>query len=928
MLLSVSLDGLKREIVEPLHEFEPHIKLIDNPREQEARMLDKNALAAKFASANGINFAEVQTENPKLTLVGTGKAYVDLRQALQLLGFDSDERLVQAGIRLVKMGLVWPIDVVHLRTLLGNAPQVLVVEGKGRFLEDTLKMALYGAGAPEISGKQDAVPSHLLPSIGEPSTDDVVKELVQHFAIHGIKIPTSIDLSVRYTTPQIEDPKPANEARKPLYCPGCPHSISTKVPDGSRALAGIGCHYMVQWMDRETYTFTHMGGEGVNWIGHAPFTDQKHIFVNLGDGTYFHSGLMAIRAAVAARVNITYKILYNDAVAMTGGQSVEGNLTVDDVIRQVKAENVSAIQVVTDDLERYADKRYKVSHRDDLDEVQREMRKIPGCSILIYDQVCANELRRRRKRGTAPKTVKRVIINDAVCEGCGDCTHVSMCSAIEPVATDLGLKRRINLTSCNQDLSCLRGYCPALIEIDADLKSPRRELVEIGELPDPETAIPDAANILVAGVGGTGIVTVSQVLGTAAHLEGKHASTLDMTGLAQKGGAVFANVRIDSKPVHRTQIPLRSADVLLASDPVTSASQESIALLNEERTECVVNTHLIPTSKFVLQRERDFSESDLLDDLSSCTKSLASIDADRLSAHVCGTSTTANMALLGFAWQKGFIPLTSESIEQTLELNGTLVEQNLMAFRAGRKYALDSSFMGIVDRPPEVMFPFEKRTLDELIADRVQSLTEYQDAKFAEQLSSFASAVRTVEEGLGTTNYELTRASVETYFKLLACKDEYEVARLLTHDRFANFISQRFNNIRRQNFAFAPTWMPNTRKRKIKIGSWFKLPLRMLSKFKFIRGTFIDPFKYSGERKFELRLRKDFEDKMAQVLNLVSPGNVHEALEMVRLYSEVKGFGHVKEQSWERVKDRIAEIYSTLSKGDQETTIIESRTIA
>ncbi|MCY3883465.1 MAG: 2-oxoacid:acceptor oxidoreductase family protein, partial [Gammaproteobacteria bacterium] len=697
---------------------------------------------------------------------------------------------------------------------------------------------------------------------------------------------------------------------------------------GSRALAGIGCHYMVQWMDRNTYTFTHMGGEGVNWIGQAPFTDENHIFVNLGDGTYFHSGLMAIRAAVAAGVNITYKILYNDAVAMTGGQEVEGNLSVDDVVRQVRSENVSAIHVVTDEPERYDEKRYSVSHRDDLLEVQEQLREIPGCTVLIYDQVCANELRRRRKRGQTARKLKRVVINDAVCEGCGDCTRASMCSAIEPVSTDFGIKRRINQTSCNQDLTCLKGYCPAMLEIEADLHEPERVPVDIGELPNPRMPVPEGANILVAGVGGTGIVTLSQVLGTAAHMEGKYASTLDMTGLAQKGGAVFAHVRIDSNPVLRTQMSMRSADVLLASDPVTSASQESIALLSKELTACVANTHLVPTSKFVLYRERDLHRTDLIDDLVACTKTLETVDADRLAARVCGASTTANMVLLGYAWQKGLIPLKADSIERTLELNGTLVADNILAFRAGRKYALDATFMGFADRPDEAMFPAKSRTLDELIVDRMQYLTEYQNSQYAAKLRSFAELMKEAEEAVGSTKFALTKLAIETYFKLLATKDEYEVARLLTHERFQSFLKQRFDKIRRQSFALAPSWLPGTDKSKVRFGRWFSFLLKILSKFKVLRTTPFDPFRYSSERKFERTLRHEFEEDMKRVREELTLVNLSTALELVQCYSEVRGFGHVKEESWERVQPRVDELKSSLVESKILRTQEESLTVA
>ncbi|MYD80553.1 MAG: indolepyruvate ferredoxin oxidoreductase family protein [Gammaproteobacteria bacterium] len=925
---SVPLDDINRAFLEPRHDFEPHIRLLDTPREQETRMIQKLELAVKFASVNGLNQIVVDAANPQTTLVGTGKAYSDLRQALLDLGYDNDRKLSEAGVRLVKMGMVWPLDGSDVRELVRDSKRVLVIEGKGNLLEETLKTKLYGPDAPDIRGKSDDLESYLIATTGEPNSDDILQLLVRYFSEIGVALPVPVDLGLRYATPKIEAPPSANESRKPLFCPGCPHSVSTVIPEGSRALAGIGCHYMVQWMDRNTYTFTHMGGEGVNWIGQAPFTTEEHIFVNLGDGTYFHSGLMAIRAAVAAGVNITYKILYNDAVAMTGGQEVEGNLSVDDVVRQVRAENVAAIHLVTDEPERYEEKRYSVSHRDDLLDVQERLREIPGCTVLIYDQVCANELRRRRKRGQTPRKLKRVVINDAVCEGCGDCTRASMCSAIEPVSTDFGIKRRINQTACNQDLSCLKGYCPAMLEIEADLHEPERVPVDIGDLPEPRLSLPEGANILVAGVGGTGIVTLSQVLGTAAHLEGKYASTLDMTGLAQKGGAVFAHVRIDSKPVLRIQMSMRSADVLLASDPVTSASKESIALLSNESTSCVANTHLVPTSKFVLYRERDLHRTDLIDDLAACTKTLETVDADRLAARVCGASTTANMVLLGYAWQRGLVPLRADSIERTLELNGTLVADNILAFRAGRKYAVDSSFMGFADRPDEAMFPIKTRTLDELVKDRMQHLTEYQNSRYAAQLQSFSDEIQKAEQRVGSTKFALTELATETYFRFLATKDEYEVARLLTHKRFQSFLNQRFDKIRRQSFALAPSWLPGTEKSKVRFGRWFFVVLKILSKFKGLRATPIDPFRYSSERKFERMLRSKFEADMKLVREKLNISNLNTALELVQCYSEVRGFGHVKEESWERVQSRVEELMSSIQESQIPSTREESLTVA
>lgn len=905
----------------PETELDPHIRLIDTPQEQELRIASKIALAARFGTVNNLNHITVDSDQPKLAILGVGKAYTDVRQALKLIGFADEQTLAAIGVRIVKIGQVWPLESEHVKTLLKGVPAVLVVEGKYPYLEDSLKSILYGKDAPDIEGRRTRHGKELFPTVGEISCDMIVRALIDVFRDHDISIPRS-DLS--RGEPWVNEHTPANASRLPLYCPGCPHSISTKIPEESRALAGIGCHYMVQWMDRNTHTFTHMGGEGANWIGQAPFVKDQHIFVNLGDGTYFHSGLMAIRACVAAGVNVTYKILYNDAVAMTGGQSVEGNLTVDDIVRQVLAENVSAVHIVTDDPRRYEDRNYEVSHRDELLEVQERLRQVKGCTILIYDQVCANELRRRRKRGVIPKKMKRVVINDAVCEGCGDCTRASMCSAIEPIVTDLGVKRKINQTACNQDLSCMQGYCPAMIEIEADLVEPETVQIDLSSLAEPRVARPTSANILVAGVGGTGVVTLSQVLGMAATIEGKHASNLDMTGLAQKGGAVFANVRISDSEVLRTQISERETDVLLGSDLVTALSQESVATLDNTRTNVVVNTHLVPTSKFVLQRQADVEHSELVAQLASFGLTLNTIDADRLSVRVSGASTTANMTLLGYAWQLGLIPLEAASIEQALTINATLVEKNILAFRAGRQFALDSNFLDISRQPEESMFPKKQRSLPELINDRIEFLTEYQDAKYATRLQTFADKIQTVEQQVTEDAETLSRLAIETYFRLLATKDEYEVARLLTHPNFQRFMDDQFTNVQSFQFAFAPTWLPQAQKSKVRIHGWVRVFLKLLAKLKGFRGTLLDPFRHIEERKFERKLLRDFEETMNSLCTNLNQQNFANAVELVRCYSEVRGYGHVKQASWDRVADRVQELQDTVVTSPVEATETDS----
>ncbi len=922
---TINIDKINRTFIFPETDFDPTIGLVETPHSQELRIGPKLKLAAQFGTVNGLNRIAVDCAQPRLAILGVGKAYTDLRQALRTLGFSDETALSAIGLRIIKIGYEWPLESDHVKSLLNNVPSLLVIEGKQPFFEDQLKSILYGKNAPTIEGRRNRHGHDLISSIGEITSGVIVRTLLSVFADHGIPIPRSDLKDKLMSGDKVHSGQtPANVSRQPLYCPGCPHSISTRVPDGSRGLAGIGCHYMVQWMDRNTHTFTHMGGEGANWVGQARFVDDPHVFVNMGDGTYFHSGLMAIRAAVASKVNVTFKLLFNDAVAMTGGQSVEGNLTVTDIVRQVVAENVTAVHVVTDNPRRYENQKFRVSHRDRLDEVQEELREIQGCTVLIFDQACANELRRRRKRGLEPKKMKRVVINDAVCEGCGDCTKVSMCSAIEPVSTDFGLKRRINQTACNQDLSCMKGYCPAMIEIEALPSKESTVPVEIGTLPDPTTALPTSANILIAGVGGTGVVTVSQILGVAALVEGKRAATLDMTGLAQKGGAVFANVRISDDDVLRVQIPEQETDVLLGSDLVTSVSQECVALLNKDRTNIVVNTHLIPTSKFVLHRQTDTRDSDLVAELSSFGTHLHTIDAAKLTTRMSGSSTTANMALLGCAWQLGLIPLKAESIERALEINNTMVQDNILSFRAGRRYALDPNFLDTSSLPPSTMFPVKERTLEELIQDRMEFLTQYQNTQYAKKLKDFAEIVQSKERELTGEVSSLSRVAVETYFKLLAYKDEYEVARLLTHPSFRAFVDSRFSNVSKMQFAFAPTWLPNAQKSKIRVGSWAKLFLKLLSLFKGLRGTPFDPFGYTPERKFELQLLKDFHKSVDVVCTNLRPDNLRYAEELFSCYGSVRGYGHVKLQSWDSVKDRVESLRTMIQNPEVSEKLVHS----
>ena len=922
--LNVAVDLGRHRPVLPPHDDVPHIRLGDSPIEQEARLETKLRLASSFMAANRIDRIVASPTRPRLVLVTAGKAYADVREALDKLDLRSDEAIARAGVRLVKLGLTWPLDPGWVGRFCDGADRVLVVEEKRPFVEDQLKTILFGqpievlgkTAPPRLEAGGATVPG--LRSYGELDVPAIVAKLA---TILKRAPDTGYLGEVAITSGGLPDDVPSSkEARKPMYCAGCPHSTSTRVPDGSRAAAGIGCHYMAQWMDRSTATVTQMGGEGANWIGQAPFTDEPHIFANLGDGTYFHSGILAVRAAVAAGVNITYKVLVNDAVAMTGGQAVEGGLTVADIVDQLKAEGVAALRVVSDDPRR---RRYRgfprgfpVVARGKLDAVQRELRGIPGCTVLIYDQTCAAELRRRRKRGLAEDPDVRVVINDAVCEGCGDCSVQSNCVAVEPLDTEFGLKRTINQSACNKDLSCLDGFCPALVTV-AGAKPKARTHTREGmadHLPQPAIER-QAANILIAGVGGTGIVTASQLLGTAAHLDGRFVSTLDMTGLAQKGGAVLSHVRISpADSAHpATRIPAVSADLLIGADAVTAASRDVLALASPQRTAVVLNTHVAPTSEFVLRQRHDVDFDRLEDRLRQRAESLSTVDADGASRALFGSTATANVFLLGYAYQTGAIPVSLAALERAIDLNGVAVDDNLAAFHHGRAAAHEHRSDGDVAPPAvsalpsEAMQPRTAETVHGRIAVRRQFLVGYQGENLARSYDALLDRVRAAEARVVPGGTALVAAVAQSYFKLLAVKDEYEVARLFSRRPagvgmdFATKLGSQFAPGFKTTFHFAPPLLArhgaNGRPKKIAVGGWFAPVLGWLAKMRRLRGTVFDPFRHTAERRLERDLKQGFEADVDTIVELLDATNYDTCVALAKVPSRIKGFGPVKQTS-------------------------------
>jgi len=936
---SVDVDPQRVKVVIPTDFALPpdglNIRWPDPPRVQEKRLLHYKLYAAlAYARANGLNRVMIDSPQPRLGIITCGKSYLDVRQAFDDLGID-DALAAEIGIRLYKVGMVWPLESEGVRRFAEGLDEILVVEEKRQLLEYQLKEELYNWREdvrPRVVGKFDekgewamipkpgGVVDHgewLLPAAGELTPAMIARAIAARIG----RFFTSERIEARLAFLEAKEQALAQRTfaidRVPTFCSGCPHNTSTHVPEGSRALAGIGCHYMVTWMpERRTGTFTQMGGEGVPWVGQAPFTSEQHIFANLGDGTYFHSGLMAIRQAVAAKVNITYKILYNDAVAMTGGQPIDGELTVPRIVRQLQAEGVGNIVVVTDGTARaYGPSdlpHVPIRHRDELDAIQRELRASPGVTALIYDQTCAAEKRRRRKRGLYPDPARRVFINEAVCEGCGDCGVQSNCMSILPVETEFGRKRQIDQSSCNKDYSCLNGFCPSFITVEGG-KVRKGKALEIDESAFPEPpapSLPDTAQpfgIMVTGVGGTGVVTIGALIGMAAHLDGKGVTVLDMTGLAQKGGSVFSHIRIADRPedLHAVRIAAGEADAVIGGDVVVTASVEALAKMAPGRTRAVVNRAETPTSEFTRNPDWQFPldkmERAIREALGDGADAPADfLDAQHIATRLMGDAIATNLFLLGFAWQKGMVPVSHNALMKAIELNGVSVEMNRKALLWGRRAACDvSAVERLADPAPAV--PFKPRTLDDAIATRMEFLTAYQDAAYAERYRRLVERVREAEaRATGSVrSTRLTEAVARNYFKLLAYKDEYEVARLYTDPAFWEEVNATFEGDFEVRFHLAPPLLdrpdPTTGKvKKRAFGPGMLRVFRWLARMKRLRGTRFDLFGHTAERKAERALIVQYEGDIAELLEQLSFLRLPQAVEIASLPDRIRGFGHIK----------------------------------
>lgn len=986
---SVDVNPLALQIVTPDDFVMPpgglSIRWPDPPMDQEMRLHQYAVKAAQaFARANGIDRTVIDSPNARLGIITTGKSYLDVLQALEYLGLD-ERACSDLGIRVYKVGMTWPLEPVGLRAFARGLDDILVVEEKHAFIESQMKESMYnwdGERRPSIVGKYDESGEWILPSTGELTPAriaGVIARRIQRF--HNSEHMENVLRWMAEKESELALPR-ASFPRVPHYCSGCPHNTSTVVPEGSRALGGIGCHYMVTWMDRDTNTFTHMGGEGVTWSGQSAFTDTEHVFQNLGDGTYFHSGSLAIRQSVATGVNITYKILYNDAVAMTGGQPVDGTLSVPQIAHQVRSEGVHTIVLLSDDIAKWNKREIFPSDmefhdRKELDAVQKRLREVKGTSVLIFDQTCATEKRRRRKRGKMVDPQKRVMVNTLVCEGCGDCGKKSFCVSVLPKETEFGRKREIDQSNCNKDYSCVNGFCPSFVTVEGGgLKKKKGSSAKdrLQNLPAPQLPALDTPwNILITGVGGTGVVTIGALLGMAGHLEGKGASVLDQTGLAQKGGAVTTHIRIAKTPadIHAVRIAAGEADLVLGCDMVVVNDYWALSKVRAGRSAVVLNTYEAMPGTFTTRPDMQFPAADIV---AAVRQALGGeepllVDATQLATALLGDAIATNLFILGYAWQRALVPISFDALMRAVELNGAAIEMNKTAFAWGRLAAIDPKAVaeaaGLVRNAPTAaeatphalphlapgewegnewgatsapratrnedelrhvpanadsdnvaFLPLDdlrlSRSLDELISRRIAFLTEYQDASYAKRYADFVAKVRAAEQAKAPGSTDLAEAVARYSFKLMAYKDEYEVARLYTSGDFQRKLEQQFDGDYKLKFHLAPPLLAKKDEQgrliKQEFGPWVFTAFKWMAKLRKLRGSKLDIFGYTEERKMERQLIADYEQTVTDLLATLDGGNVDLAAEIASVPEHIRGYGHVKEAHLHKAKEREAEL--------------------
>jgi indolepyruvate ferredoxin oxidoreductase len=887
-------------------------------------------LVERFVRANRIDRVLIDAPRRKLGIVATGKAVYDALQALAMLGLD-EARAAAAGVSFYKLGCVFPVEREGLAEFAAGQSELLFIEEKEGLTEQQAKQILYGrAGMPRIVGKTDEDGTFMIPSDVQLEPIQLAIVIAERLRRLGVADP-DIAARAQRMTAQMEAAlklAPTDTVRTPYFCSGCPHNSGTRKPDGSYAAGGIGCHAMAMYSDENMLPNAQMGGEGGHWYSLAKFSDVPHIFQNMGDGTYYHSGLLAVRGAVAANINITFKILFNDAVAMTGGQPVDGPLSVGDITRQVLAEGAVRCVVVSDNPDNYGPKSglaegVVVYHRNDYDRVQREISQVKGVTVIVYEQTCAAEKRRRRKRGKFPDPAKRMFINSDVCEGCGDCSVKSNCVSVWPKETELGRKRQIDQSSCNKDYSCAKGFCPSFVTVlGAEPRKPEASgaMADVSGLPTPALAPlrGGAYNIMVSGIGGTGVVTVGALLAMAAHLEGKACSTFDMTGLSQKNGAVYSHVRIGAADgiLGAQKLGVGDADLALAFDAVAGLSGEAAVTLAQGKTSVVVNSRITPTPAFQRNPDMKLDQFLLINSLRTLVgrDKLHEVDATGLGLALLGDTIAANLFMLGYASQLGLLPVGPAAIEEAIRINAVSVPFNLSAFALGRLQAYDPARLDKVlehNAPQPEFVPLQD--LEAIVAHRTALLTQYQNAAYAERYRKVVDTVKANEARALPGSDKFAIAVARNLAKLMAYKDEYEVARLYSSPAFREQIAKTFSDGAKLRYNLAPPLFarrdPATGHLvKREFGPWVGHVFTVLSRFKGLRGTPFDIFGYTAERRMERRLALEYAERMVMLSEQLTPANLAVAMQLATLPESMRGFGHVKEANVEKAEALVPQL--------------------
>ena len=871
--------------------------------------------ALAFGRANNVNKVTCAAPKKKIGIVSMGKTWLHVNQALQDLGIDQT-KAKSLGISILKISMPFPVDEDLYRDFAEGNDEVLIFEEKREQIQNGFVRACYNMPAdkrPRIVGRYDEAGEEILPPYMA-----MTSEKISHIIAERLKN-ADIDTSKNSYLTELNEisniigkNNALNTARVPYFCSGCPHNSSTKVPEGSRAMGGVGCHFMANWMNRNVELYTHMGGEGATWIGTAPYVKTPHIFQQIGDGTYYHSGSLAIRAAVSANINITYKILFNDAVAMTGGQPVDGPLSVPMITHQMHQEGVKKIVIVTDEPEKYDDKTVlapdtNVHHRRELNRVQSELREIEGTTILIYDQTCAAEKRRRRKRGKFPDPAKRAFINNRVCEGCGDCSKTSNCLSIQPLDTPFGRKRQVHQSSCNKDYSCVEGFCPSFVTVEGgDVKKGEVSGQPIPDVPSPEMfniTAGETYNMLVAGIGGTGVVTIGALLGTAAHLEGKGVSIVDQLGFAQKGGPVVTHIKIAQQPsdIHTARIGMGGADIVLACDMLTAGSDKTISVLSPKRSRVFANLEPNMSSDFIHDPEMKYPSNQLLQRFNALIgdDKIEAVEATKLAIALLGDALGANLFMVGYAWQKGAIPLSDTSILRAVEINGVQVDWNKKAFMWGRAVAHDPSLIGKFTEETSIQDDMNDTELEEYY---YQELTDYQNKDYADKFRTLVKKAINAEKKVSEDAHGFARAVIINLYKLMAYKDEYEVARLYTQPEFKQKLVDVFEGDYKLKFHLSPPLLAakdalTGRPKKYEFGSWVLVLFKILAKLKTLRGSVFDIFGYTQERKMERSLIQAYSNKITEICDVLDKNNITVAISIAKYPEKIKGYGPVKENN-------------------------------